>query len=107
MAVKPCGVATISLVFSQYLNRVLFARLKPEETTPVWANRLVAIACIWTVTLLQAWNSRAGVVIINLATGIKVTALAAIAFLGLVVLCMYPPSKRCLFNYFRMREWGG
>lgn len=54
----------------------------------MWANKLLAVMCIWSVTLLQAWNSRAGVVIINFATVVKVTALAVIAFLGIFVLCI-------------------
>ena len=60
--------------------------------TPLWANKALAVVCIWSVTLLQAWNSRLGVVIINFATIVKVTALAVIAFLGIVVLCIPPRS---------------
>jgi amino acid transporter len=107
VAVKPCGVSTISLVFSQYLNRVLFVKLQPAEETPLWANRVLAIACIWTVTFLQAWNSRAGVVIINLATVIKVTALAGIAFLGVVVLCTFPHLYRIFFLHSLVFDWNG
>ena len=88
VAVKPCGVATISTVFAQYVNRVIFFELEAHATTPVWANKLAAIACVWTVTLLHAWGSRVGVMVVNLATVIKVLAVGFIAFVGIVVLCI-------------------
>lgn len=88
VAVKPCGVATISTVFAQYVNRVIFFELEAHAATPVWANKLAAIGCVWTVTLLHAWGSRVGVMVVNLATVIKVLAVGFIAFVGIVVLCI-------------------
>lgn len=101
MAVKPCGVATISTVFAQYVNRVIFFELEAHATTPVWANKLAAIGCVWIVTFLHAWGSRVGMMVVNLATVIKVLAVGFIAFVGIVILCTTPHALPSRFTFKR------
>jgi amino acid transporter len=84
--VKPGSFALVSLVFAGYVNRVLFLALKPNDTTPVWADKLLALICIWTVISITAMSSRLGTTVINIFTIIKVTALAIIALIGIIAL---------------------
>ena len=85
-ALKPGSAAIIAIIFAEYVNRVLFLSLQPNDTTPLWADKLVAVLCIWIVTALNAMGSKWGTVVNNVFTLLKLIALAAVATIGIVVL---------------------
>jgi amino acid transporter len=85
-ALKPGSAAIIAIIFAAYVNRILFVRLAPNDTTPLWADKLVAVLCVWFVVALNAMGSRWGTIVNNVFTLLKLVALAAVAIIGIVVL---------------------
>src|SRR5438552_6476848 len=85
---KPGGAAIIAIIFAEYTNRILFLHLQPNDTTPIWADKLVAALCIWIITGLNAMGTRWGTIVNNVFTLLKLMALAAVAIIGIVVLGM-------------------
>lgn len=86
VALKPGSAAIIAIIFAEYVDRVLFFSLRPNDTTPLWADKLVAVLCIWIVSALNAMGTKWGTIVNNIFTFIKLLALAAIAIIGIVVL---------------------
>jgi amino acid transporter len=86
VALKPGGAAIIAIIFAQYTDRILFLSLSPNDTTPLWADKLVAVLCIWIVSALNAMGSKWGTIVNNIFTVLKLSALAGVAIIGIVVL---------------------
>jgi amino acid transporter len=86
VALKPGGAAIIAIIFAQYVDRILFLSLAPNDTTPMWADKLVAVLCIWIVSALNAVGSNWGTMVNNIFTVLKLSALAGVAIIGIVVL---------------------
>ncbi|TBU65740.1 L-methionine transporter [Dichomitus squalens] len=88
-ALKPGGNAVISLIFSEYLNRLFWhttrAEVSPDDI-PQWAIKLTAVAAVLVVSIIcvatPTLGSRAAVVF----TTVKIVALTSITVLGLVQL---------------------
>lgn len=99
-ALKPGGAAIIAIVFAEYIDRVLFLRLQPNDTTPVWADKLVALLCIWLIAGLNSLGSRWGTIVNNVFTLLKVAALAAVAIIGIVVLAIGHGAGNFSRNWF-------
>lgn len=87
---KPGGAAIIAIIFAEYVNRILFLSLQPNDTTPLWADKLVAVLCVWIIAGLNAMGSKWGTIVNNVFTLLKLTALAAVAIIGIVVLGSNP-----------------
>jgi amino acid transporter len=87
---KPGGAAIIAIIFAEYVNRILFLSLQPNDTTPPWADKVVAVLCVWLISGLNAMGSKWGTVVNNVFTLLKLTALAAVAIIGVVVLGTIP-----------------
>jgi amino acid transporter len=85
-ALKPGGAAIIAIILAQYINRILFLSLQPNDTTPIWADKLVAVLFVWIVSALNAMGTKWGTIVNNVFTLLKLTALAAVAIIGIVVL---------------------
>jgi len=85
---KPGGAAIIAIIFAEYIDRILFLSLQPNDTTPLWADKLVAVLCVWIVTGLNAMGSKWGTIVNNIFTLLKLAALTAVAIIGIVVLGM-------------------
>ena len=98
--IKPGGAAIIAIIFAEYMNRIFFLSLQPNDTTPLWADKLVAILCIWVVTGLNAMGTKWGTIVNNIFTLIKLTALAAVAIIGIVVLATGNGAGNFRHNWF-------
>lgn len=85
-AIKPGSAAIIAIIFAQYIDRVLFFSLNPNDNTPAWADKLVAVLCVWFIAALNAMGSKWGTIVNNVFTMLKLLALAAVAVIGIVVL---------------------
>jgi amino acid transporter len=83
---KPVAVAAVALIFGQYIMRVLFLALKPEDTTPVWAQKVAALVGLWLIIFLNGMGTQMGAKINTTFTLIKVGALGSIAIIGIAVL---------------------
>ena len=90
---KPGGAAIIAIIFAEYIDRILFLRLQPNDTTPLWADKVVAVLCVWIITGLNAMGSRWGTIVNNVFTLLKLMALAAVAIIGIVVLGSIPWNR--------------
>jgi amino acid transporter len=99
-ALKPGSSAIIAIIFAEYINRVFFLSLAPNDTTPIWADKLVALACIWLVAGLNAIGSRWGTIITNVFTLLKLITLAAVAIIGIVVLGIGHGAGNFSHNWF-------
>ncbi len=85
-ALRPGSAAIISIIFAEYVNRILFLSLKPNDTTPIWADKVVGVLVVWLVSALNAMGSKWGTIVNNVFTLLKLIALAAVAIIGIVVL---------------------
>ena len=86
-ATKSGSAAILSLIFAEYVNRVLILFLMPNDMVPRWADKLVALLCVWMIIGLNAMGSGWATIINNIFTIIKLTALVGITCIGIVVLC--------------------
>jgi amino acid transporter len=89
VALKPGSAAIIAIIFAEYVDRILFFSLQPNDTTPLWADKLVAVLCIWIISALNAMGTKWGTIINNIFTLLKLLALVAIAIIGIVVLGIF------------------
>jgi len=81
---KPASAAMVAMVFADYLNRILFWSLMPDDAIPVWANKLTALTCVGAVVGLNAMGSQWGVKSTNALTVTKLIMLLAIAIIGII-----------------------
>ena len=81
-AAKPGSSAVVSTIFAKYINRVLFS-VVATDSTPLWADKILALVSIWAVVTLNALGW--GTTLNNVFTVLKVTTLASIAGVGLLV----------------------
>ena len=88
-ATKSVSSAILAIICGEYINRVIFWSLQPNETTPFWANKLVALMCIWIVIAQNAIGSRWVTAVNNVFAITKVATLVAVAIVGIVVLGSY------------------
>lgn len=79
--VKPCGVAMISLVFSEYLTRV-FAF---EENQSIWISKGIAFAAIVLITKFNCMGIRTSAGLTNGFLVVKLIGLASIIATGFTV----------------------
>lgn len=85
---NPIGTASIATVFAQYIMEMAFfnanAANGEKVVMPDYAVKLVAIGCIWTVVLFNAFGRKAGAYIANFFTAAKLLALSMIIIIGWV-----------------------
>jgi L-type amino acid transporter 9 len=74
--------------------------VNPSDTTPIWADKLVALTCIWVVIALNAMGSRWGTIVTNVFTVLKLLTLAAVAIIGIVVLVTGHGAGNFNHNWF-------
>ncbi|KAF9464735.1 amino acid permease-domain-containing protein [Collybia nuda] len=89
IALKPGSNAVISLIFAEYINRILWKSTRAEVTPdhiPQWIIKLTAVGAVVAVTIIciatRKLGSRAAVVF----TTVKVATLISITILGLIQL---------------------
>jgi amino acid transporter len=83
---KPAPVAIISLIFGDYVNRILFSWLEPAELAAQWSQKGAALFCVWTIICVQAITPRYLPTINTVFTIIKLAAVSSIACIGLSLL---------------------
>jgi hypothetical protein len=77
MALKPGSIAVISLIFSEYLNRIFFHATAPDEI-PQWAIQATAIAAVLLILFLCVATPTLGTHAAVVFTVFKVTALVSL-----------------------------
>ncbi|KAJ7452382.1 L-methionine transporter [Mycena galericulata] len=96
IALKPGGNAVISLIFSEYLNRIFWhttrAEVSPDDI-PQWAIKVTAITAVALVTLFCVAARKLGTRVAVVFTTIKVAALISITILGIVQLARRKQSS--------------
>ncbi|PIL24073.1 transporter [Ganoderma sinense ZZ0214-1] len=88
-ALKPGGNAVISLIFSEYLNRLFWHSTRAEaspDDIPQWAIKLTAVAAVLVVSLICVATPTLGSRAAVLFTTVKIVALISITVLGLIQL---------------------
>ncbi|KAF7322996.1 L-methionine transporter [Mycena chlorophos] len=89
IALKPGGNAVIALIFSEYLNRIVWhtgrAEVSPDDI-PQWAIKLVAIAAVLIVSGFVVAARKLGTHVAVVFTTVKVAALISITTLGIIQL---------------------
>jgi len=78
-------------MFAEYIIRLVFMSSKTDESSPVWAVKIVALICIWLVIIIQSLGSTWGIMVNNTFTALKVTALVAIASIGILAMGSFRP----------------
>ncbi|KAG8217912.1 L-methionine transporter, partial [Butyriboletus roseoflavus] len=88
-ALKPGGNAAISLIFAEYINRLMWHITRDQvspDTIPQWSIKLTAIIAVVLVGVICAATRNMGTRVSVLFTTIKVCSLILIIILGLVQL---------------------
>ncbi|TFK29971.1 L-methionine transporter [Coprinopsis marcescibilis] len=89
IALKPGGNAVISLIFSEYMNRIFWNHaqedLSPDQL-PQWAIKLVAVIAVAIVAILCIAAQKLGTRVAVVFTAVKVIALILVTVLGIVQL---------------------
>jgi solute carrier family 7 (L-type amino acid transporter), member 6 len=83
--VKPCGVAMISLIFSEYLTRVFTL----QENQSIWISKGIAFLAITLVTHINCMGIRVSAGITNAFLVIKLLGLTSIIVTGLTLGTMH------------------
>ncbi|KAF8956554.1 L-methionine transporter [Flammula alnicola] len=89
IALKPGGNAVISLIFAEYLNRMLWHTTREEvspDDIPQWAIKLTAIGAVVIVTILCVAAKKLGTRVAVVFTTVKVSYLILVTVLGIVQL---------------------
>lgn len=77
--VKPCSMAMISLIFSEYLYKAV----SPEADVSVFTSKATALLGLTLITALNCLGTRTGVGTANIFMAIKLLGLGSIAVVGL------------------------
>jgi amino acid transporter len=88
-ALKPGSSAAISLIFAEYLNRLMWHITRDQvspDSIPQWSIKLTAIIAVLLVAVICAATRNMGTRASVLFTAIKVCSLISITILGLVQL---------------------
>ena len=89
-AVKPCAMASISLVFAEQLSRAML----PDANISVWVLKGTAIVEITRMTALNCLGTRSGVRTGNVFMGVKILGLSSIALIGISYQMRDPVSSK-------------
>ncbi|TFK55048.1 amino acid transporter [Heliocybe sulcata] len=88
-ALRPGGNAVVSLIFSEYLNRLFWhttrAEVSPDDI-PQWAIKLTAIAAVLVISIICVATRNLGMRAAVAFTTVKVAALMAVTILGIIQL---------------------
>ncbi|CAJ2507733.1 Uu.00g089190.m01.CDS01 [Anthostomella pinea] len=78
---KPAANAVIATIFADYLLKALW----PFEPLSPWTIKIVALACVATLTLVNCLGATAGAKAANVFLLLKLSALASMIIIGFVV----------------------
>ncbi|KIJ68922.1 hypothetical protein HYDPIDRAFT_144361 [Hydnomerulius pinastri MD-312] len=88
-ALKPGGNAVISLIFAEYLNRLMWHitrdQVSPDDI-PQWAIKLTAVVAVLLVTIMCAATRNLGTRAAVVFTSVKICVLISVTILGLIQL---------------------
>ncbi|KAH7889240.1 amino acid permease-domain-containing protein [Phlebopus sp. FC_14] len=88
-ALRPGGNAVISLIFAEYLNRLMWHTTRDQvspDDIPQWAIKLTAVIAVLLVTVMCAASRNLGTRAAVVFTTLKISALISITVLGLIQL---------------------
>ncbi|KAG2134414.1 amino acid permease-domain-containing protein [Suillus bovinus] len=88
-ALKPGGNAVISLIFAEYLNRLVWHTAQDEvapDDIPQWAIKLTAVAAVLGVSMICAGTRNLGTRASVVFTTVKIAALIFVIVLGMIQL---------------------
>jgi len=85
---KPMGAAIGCLIAGEYITRVVFLSLEQNATTPVWAQKVASLVCIWGIVAINVVGSQIFQTVNKAFTVMKVSALVSIAIIGMVAFRM-------------------
>lgn len=88
-ALKPGGNAVISLIFAEYLNRLVWHTTQDEvapDDIPQWAIKITAVAAVLGVSMICAGTRNLGTRASVVFTTVKVAALIFVIVLGMIQL---------------------
>ena len=85
---KPAPVAIVSLIFGDYVNRIAFSWLESNKFSALFAQKMAALLCLWTVIGVQATRPGWLAAINTVLTIVKLSAVGSIAVIGILILCI-------------------
>jgi amino acid transporter len=104
IALNPGGNAVISLIFSEYLNRIFWHSTRVEvspDDIPQWVIKLTAVGAVVVVTILCVATRKLGTQVAVVFTTVKVTSLVLITVFGIVRLATGKASSSFREPLFR------
>ncbi|KAI9768621.1 MAG: hypothetical protein M1840_004818 [Geoglossum simile] len=87
LVVKPCSVAIVSLIFSEYLNKVF--TMLDNDNPSVWAMKGIALLTVVSVTYLNCIGTRVSAGTANVFLVLKLLGLGSIIVTGVGLLVVH------------------
>ncbi|THU90706.1 L-methionine transporter [Dendrothele bispora CBS 962.96] len=89
IALKPGSNAVISLIFSEYMNRIFWHTTRADaspDDIPQWSIKLVAVIAVLSVSAICIWARKLGPRVQVVFTLMKIASLLMITILGIIQL---------------------
>ncbi|KAJ3020165.1 hypothetical protein HKX48_001217 [Thoreauomyces humboldtii] len=79
---RPGSVSIITFITAEYAVRLMYYTHPAEDPLPVWLVKFMALVCILGLTTLNCVSTRAGTVVQNIFTVLKILSLLVIGLIG-------------------------
>ncbi|RSH93948.1 hypothetical protein EHS25_006601 [Saitozyma podzolica] len=91
---KPGSAAIISLIFGEYVNRMIYHAVSsdPDVVVPEWTFKVTAVIAILAVSVLNLVSRTMGTTFSVITTSIKIGSLVFVFVLGIIFLVRHGPG---------------
>ena len=86
IAGKPVSAAMLAIIFGEYINRIIFASWQSNAAKHLWADKSVALICLWVVIGQNMMGLHWATMVNKALTIIKLETLVAISIIGISLL---------------------
>ena len=100
--IKPGGAAVMSLIFAEYVNRMIYHAVTGDDAShvPEWTFKITGAIVVVLVSLLNLISRSAGTNSSVVITAVKTISLVFVGILGLVYLVRHGPGEALTSNVF-------
>lgn len=98
--IKPGSSAIISLIFGEYVNRMVYHAITGETTVPEWTFKITGVGVVLAVAGLNLISQSAGTKSSVVITGVKMCSLIFVGVLGAIYLARNGPGPALSSNLF-------
>jgi len=100
--IKPGGAAVMSLIFAEYVNRMIYHAATGDDASqvPEWTFKITAAIVVVLVSMLNLISRSAGTNSSVVITAVKTISLVFVGVLGVIYLARYGPGQALTTDVF-------